>query len=253
MPDASRSTSVDHDDPWASSPDGVAPLETVDPNDVTEERALMLAQHAVYVQGGFSTPEIERDRAQKQLEQSPGSIDWKRMHTEVLEAMAARLTEEVASEEEKQAAAAGLPIAKVRRYKELKEAQAASEAEAKAIKDEANKLEAELIDDFAEAGVQNINVDGKTIYLHRSVFAQRCPGVDAEDVKAALIAAGAGDLITDTINANTLSAWVRELTEDDDAKGLPPEVVGILEPGERYAVRVIAGGTKAKNRTHSKG
>lgn len=146
-----------------------------------------------------------------------------------------------------------LPIRKLRRYKELREAQATSEAEAKAIKEEANKLEAELVDEFAEAGVQNINVDGKTIYLHRSVFAQRCAGVTAEDVKAALIAAGASDLVTETVNANTLSAWVRELTEDDDAPGLPEQVVGILEPGERYAVRIIAGGTKAKNRTHSKG
>ncbi len=145
-----------------------------------------------------------------------------------------------------------LPVAKVRRYKELRGHQAASEAEAKAIKEEADKLEAELIDAFAEAGVQNINVDGKTVYLHRSVYARRCEGVGLEDVKAALRAAGAGDLVTETVNANTLSAYVRELTEEDDAPGLPEPLIGVLEPGERFGVRIIAGGTKAKSKTHSK-
>jgi hypothetical protein len=145
-----------------------------------------------------------------------------------------------------------LPIAKVRRYKELREAQAASDAEAKAIKEEADKLEAELVEAFGEAGVQNLNVDGKTVYLHRSVYARRCEGIGLEDVKAALRAAGAGDLVTETVNANTLSAYVRELTEDDDAPGLPEPLVGVLEPGERFGMRIIAGGTKAKSKTHSK-
>jgi hypothetical protein len=145
-----------------------------------------------------------------------------------------------------------LPIAKVRRYKELRGLQQQGEAEAKAFKEEADKLEAELIDAFAEAGVQNINVDGKTVYLHRSVYARRCEGVTADDVKAALRAAGAGELVTETVNANTLSAYVREFTEDDDAPGLPEPLVGVLEPGERFGVRIIAGGTKAKSKTHSK-
>lgn len=145
-----------------------------------------------------------------------------------------------------------LPIAKVRRYKELREAQAASDAEAKAIKEEADKLEAELVEAFSEAGVQNLNVDGKTVYLHRSVYARRCDGITADDVKAALRAAGAGDLVTETVNANTLSAYVREFTEDDDAPGLPAPLQGVLEPGERFGMRIIAGGTKAKSKTHSK-
>jgi hypothetical protein len=145
-----------------------------------------------------------------------------------------------------------LDFAKLRRYRELKEAVAISEAEAKALKEEATLLEAELVEMFTDAGMQNINVDGKTIYLHRSVYAQRCPGKTLDDVKAALIAAGAGDLVTETVNANTLSAWVRELTDDDDAPGLPDAVVGVLEPGERFGVRINAAGSKPKSKTRSK-
>jgi hypothetical protein len=146
-----------------------------------------------------------------------------------------------------------LPLAKVRRYKELRDLQKTSEAEADAFKEEANAIEAELIEAFADAGLQNVNIDGRTVYLHRSVFAMRRPGVTAEDVIEALRADGAGDLVRDTVNANTLSAWVRELCEDDDAPGLPEHAAAVLEPGEKFSVRIIAGGTKAKSKTHSKG
>lgn len=142
-----------------------------------------------------------------------------------------------------------LDFALLRQYRELREAQNISEAEGKAYKEEADAIQERLIEMFADAGMQNINIDGKTIYLHRSVYAARCAGVTTEDVMAALLEADAGDLIKPTVNANTLSAWVRELTDDDDAPGLPEPVVGVLEPGERFSVRIIAGGTGKKTRT----
>lgn len=144
---------------------------------------------------------------------------------------------------------AGIPLEKLRRYRELRDAAAASEAEAKALKDEATLLEAELVEAFSEAGTQSVNIDGKTIYLHRSTFAQRKPGVTAEDVKEALRASGASDLVTETVNAQTLSAWVRELVEaaeDGRGPGLPEPAEAVLELGERFAVRIRASASKAK-------
>lgn len=145
-----------------------------------------------------------------------------------------------------------LDFALLRRYRELREAQAIGEAEAKAYKDEANAIEAQLVEMFTDAGMQNISVDGKTIYLHRSTFAQRAEGVDSEDVKAALRAAGAGDLVTTTVNANTLNAYVRELLDGDDAPGLPEPLVDVLELGERFSVRINAAGSRPKSKTRSK-
>lgn len=143
----------------------------------------------------------------------------------------------------------GIPLDKVRRYRELKDAAAAAGAEADALKAEAAVLEAELVDAFGEAGMQSVNLDGKTVYLHRSTFAQRKPGVDAEMVKAALRASGAEELVTETVNANTLSAWVRELVEaaeDGRGNGLPEAAAEVLELGERFAVRIRASASKAK-------
>lgn len=145
----------------------------------------------------------------------------------------------------------GIDPAKLRRYQHLRDLQKSSEAEAEAYKQEANLIEAELIEAFGEAGMQNVNIDGRTIYLHRSTYAQRATGIDVEDVKAALRAAGADDLISETVNHQTLSAYVRELL-DDDGPGLPPALDGVLELGERYSIRVRAaasGGGKRKPTT----
>jgi hypothetical protein len=66
------------------------PATPTDPNIVTDYRAQMLAAHAIYVQGGYSTPDIERARAEAQLAESPGSIDWTKMENEVLTAITAK-------------------------------------------------------------------------------------------------------------------------------------------------------------------
>lgn len=144
---------------------------------------------------------------------------------------------------------AGLPLDLLRRYSILRGSQKISEAEAAAFKDEATAIEAQLIEAFTEAGLQNINLDGKTIFLHRTTFAQRKNGATAEDVKAALRAAGAGDLVQETVNSQTLGAWVRELVdaeEDGRGPGLPPEAAEVLELGEKYAVRIKASAARRR-------
>lgn len=271
------------------------PITGPPPEVVNDERAQLLARHAIYVQGGMSTPEVEKARAEADI--ARGSVpDWTLMYQEVVQAMRSQLAlskfvdaqlVEAAAEPtaaEREAAlerhdagvgarvhlvgdpdqeppldeepppddAAGFDIAKIRRYKQLRDLEAAAGAEAKAMKAEADALEGDLVDMFGEAGMQNINIDGKTVYLNRTTFAQRKPGVTTDDIKAALLASGNGDLITETINANTLSAFVRELLDDDNPKGLPEELEEILELGERFRIGINASGSKPKSRTHSK-
>lgn len=57
---------------------------------ITDEQAQMLSQHAIHVQGGFSTPEIERARAEKDLA-GGGSIDFDRMQAELTEVLLAKV------------------------------------------------------------------------------------------------------------------------------------------------------------------
>lgn len=60
----------------------------------------MLAAHAIHVQHGFSTPEIEKARAEKDLARG-GTIDWAKMQAEVV----AAITADLAKDEEDEAAA----------------------------------------------------------------------------------------------------------------------------------------------------
>jgi hypothetical protein len=61
---------------------------------VTDERAQMLAAHAIYVQGGFSTAEVERVRAEADIA-AGGSINWHAMQAEVQAALLAKAREVV--------------------------------------------------------------------------------------------------------------------------------------------------------------
>lgn len=138
---------------------------------------------------------------------------------------------------------AGIPLALLRRYSELRGLEKISKAEAEAYKQEADVIQSQLVDHFAEAGMQNINIDGKTLYLHRDVFAAREDGIEETDVHAALRAAGAESLIAEKVNHQSLSAYIRELT-DDDGPGLPEPLVGVLRAAERFSVRIRAAAKK---------
>lgn len=233
-------------------------------NVLTPQRVQLLVMHVHYVQGGATTAEEERQGAMLDLLSSEtATIDFARIKAEVDEAVTAQIAaladsggsaaEQVATTGTAAALATGtpepdapaelasdLPMAKIRRYRELYDAHKGAEAEAKAVKDELLALEAELVEAYVDAETQSVNVDGKTIYLHRSVFAQRKEGADADDVKAALLADGLSELVTETVNSNTLSAYVREATEGDDSPGLPENLAAVIEPGERFGIRVKA-------------
>lgn len=57
---------------------------------VSNEHAQMLAAHAIYVQHGFSTPEVEKARAEKDIANG-AVIDWDKIQAEVTAAMIAGL------------------------------------------------------------------------------------------------------------------------------------------------------------------
>ena len=227
--------------------------DTVQPyvvSGVTIGQATLLALHAVYVQGGYSTPQIEAERARADFDKTGHWPDYTRMAQE-LDAARVQGNDSVTApvlENGDPEQAASLPIDKLRRYVELREQEKQHEAEASGVKDEADKLEAELIDAFTDAGVPNINVGGKTVSLRRDTYAQKAPGVTTPQLIEALRAAGDEEIASVTINSSRLSAYVRELLDDDNPKGLPEPLQPLLSLGERFSVRVTQGARKAPKR-----
>ena len=96
------------------------------------------------------------------------------------------------------------------------------ESEINAIKHDLADREERLVEEFGQAGIQNIKtVGGQTVYLNREVFA-RLIG-DQKKAYTAFRRAGLGDFIKEVINGQTLRAYVREMDEVLP-KGLQPYI-----------------------------
>jgi len=113
--------------------------------------------------------------------------------------------------------------------------------ERRALKDKDDELktliaavEEQLLSQFQQDGVQRMTCDGHTVHLRRELWASA--GGDTPGLVAALKAAGLGDLCTETVQAQRLSAWVREF---DPQKCLAPEAIVNQLPEEvRPAITV---------------
>lgn len=128
-----------------------------------------------------------------------------------------------------------LDTEKVARYAALRQQAKALVTEAEELTAEADRLEAELLEEFAEAGVPRLTINGRTVYVHRQLWAKREAEVDMAQACSALIDAGLGQFVAPTYNSQTLSAWMREQEKSDTP--LPPELDGILTSTEKFTLR----------------
>lgn len=108
------------------------------------------------------------------------------------------------------------------------------EAELRQVQDRLNELEPGLVDMFSEEGIQRTTVDGYTAYLQEEVWASPLNG-DIAALCAALKEAGFGDMVAETVNRQTLSAWVREHRKDGEP--LPPAVEPVISVTAGYRLR----------------
>ena len=110
----------------------------------------------------------------------------------------------------------------VMEYADLTEQRRDLEAEINRLKADLSAREEKLVEEFAQAGIQNIKTStGQTVYLNREIFAKLVG--DQKKAHTALRRAGLGDFIKDTVNSQTLRAWVREMDEVLP-KGLQPYI-----------------------------
>lgn len=138
---------------------------------------------------------------------------------------------------------------------ELREREAELDAELKAVKAEIEEAKAGIIDRWADEGVSSVKVDRKTVYLHRQVWAGKAavcvegqPLLDekgrpvkvSDDDFIDAVREVAPELVRETVNSSSLSAFVRELPEDEftGLPILPDEFVGKIGVTEKVDVRV---------------
>ena len=100
----------------------------------------------------------------------------------------------------------------VAEYAQKTEARRKLDSESKRLATEIAALDEKLVEQFAQAGIQNIKTKtGQTVYLNREVFAKLVG--DHEEALDAFRTAGLGDFVKESVNSQTLRAYVREMDE----------------------------------------
>ncbi len=130
-----------------------------------------------------------------------------------------------------------MDMTKFKRYVELVKQKAEIDANIDAIKYEMSELEPYIQDQMIEAGIQNIKVDDRTIYLNRQIWAS--PSQGQEPLCEYLRENGFDDLITTSIASQRLSAMVREYPPDEQGlPDLPDELKALVKVSETIKVKV---------------
>lgn len=118
----------------------------------------------------------------------------------------------------------------------LKEAKKFAEQELKEITEEMDRVDAALAERMIVSETQNFTRNGTMFCLTNTTRASAVAG-RKDDLFEALREAGFGDLIYETVNANSLSAFVKEQTaENEDV--LPDWLDGLVNVFEKTTVGV---------------
>lgn len=91
----------------------------------------------------------------------------------------------------------------------LKEVKKEYEAKVKDLTAEIESLDRELSDAMAEAECERFSRNGSTFYLNSRLFASPASGFK-DAMIFALKENGYGDIVTETVNANTLASFIKE-------------------------------------------
>lgn len=120
--------------------------------------------------------------------------------------------------------------------KALRDRKAELEAELKQINRKIYFVDADLSDLMGTTGTQNFTRDGTMFFLTTKTRASAKAG-QKDELFGALRANGYGDLITETINAGSLSSFVKEqIAENEDV--LPGWLDGLVNVFEKTTVGV---------------
>ena len=120
--------------------------------------------------------------------------------------------------------------------RELKETKKFAEQELKEITEEIERVDSALAERMICTETQNFTRNVTMFSLTNATRASAAAG-KKEELFAALRAAGFGDLVYETVNANSLSAFVKEQTmENEDV--LPGWLEGLVNVFEKTTVGV---------------
>ena len=112
------------------------------------------------------------------------------------------------------------------------------EDQVKAVTAEIEALDKELSDAMALAECPSFTHSGSTFYLNTRLFASPKGGMK-EDMIAALKEHGYGDIVSETVNANTLASFCKEqIALSGEAEQLPMWLSDVVNTFDRVTVGI---------------
>ena len=120
----------------------------------------------------------------------------------------------------------------------LKEEKKLMEDKVKAINREIEDVDKELVEAMVESELQSLNMAGFTFYLSTRTFAT-AKAEGKIELYEWFKENGHEAMVQETVNAQTLAAWVRE--QLDEADELPEEIQPLLNVYEKTSVGIRKG------------
>jgi len=112
------------------------------------------------------------------------------------------------------------------------------EEQVKAVNGEIEQLDQQLSDAMAEVECPNFAHGGSTFYLNTRLYASPKSGM-AEDMIQALRAHGFGDIVKETVNANTLASFCKEqIALSGEAEAIPDWLAQVVNTFEKVSVGI---------------
>ena len=126
------------------------------------------------------------------------------------------------------------------RLKAAKDRKKELDAETKANNAVIEDLDRQLAEQMAEQEVDRFSRNGSLFYLSSRLFASPRAG-EKEPMIAALKANGYGDLVVETVNANTLASFAKERMAESETGELPGWLDAVVSTFEKVSVGVRKG------------
>lgn len=123
------------------------------------------------------------------------------------------------------------------RLKELKAEKKTLEATVKEINAEIERLDLNLSDAMAEAERDKFSRNGSTFYLSSRLYASPRGGMKERMIQA-LKQNGYGDIVSESVNANTLSSFCKEQINLSETLELPKWLGDVVTTFEKVSVGI---------------
>ena len=123
--------------------------------------------------------------------------------------------------------------------KAAKEQKKELDAQVKELGAEIDRLDLALSDAMADAECERFSRNGSTFYLNTRLYASPVVG-KKEELFAALKENGYGSIVTETVNANTLSSFVKEQMAENDEE-VPAWLAEKISTFEKVSVGIRKG------------